>query len=72
MNEITALQPLIAITPITSTATAILLLALAGQLLRGRLRRAAGSLTAIALLTVVGLAAALPLANTPPIGMPPP
>jgi hypothetical protein len=72
MNVTTDLQPLIAITAITSTATVILLLMLAGQLLSGRLRRAAGSLTAIALLTVVGLAAALPLANTPLVGMPPP
>lgn len=72
MNVTTDLQPLIAITAITSTGTVILLLALAGQLRHGRLRRAAGSLTAIALLTVVGLVAALTLANTPLAGMPPP
>ncbi|MFF2486268.1 hypothetical protein ACFVSU_07715 [Microbacterium sp. NPDC058062] len=72
MNVTGHLQPLITITAITSTTTVILLLVLAGQLLRGRLRRAAGSLAAIALLTVVGLAAALPLGNTPLIGVPSP
>ncbi|MDR7113759.1 hypothetical protein J2X03_003659 [Microbacterium trichothecenolyticum] len=72
MNLSDHLQPLLTITAITSTTTVILLLVLAGQLLRGRLRRAAGSLAAIAVLMVVGFAAALPLCNTPLIGVPSP
>ncbi|MGX5770291.1 hypothetical protein ACWKWN_06015 [Microbacterium trichothecenolyticum] len=72
MNVTAHLQPVIAITATTSTATVILLLALAGQLLAGRLRRAVQTLAAIALLAVVGFSAALTFATVSPIGIPPP
>ena len=73
MNVTAHLQPLIAITAITSSGSVILLLALAGQLLAGRLRRAVHTLAAIALLAVVGFAAALTFATeNPTIGIPPP
>ncbi|MBW9121883.1 hypothetical protein JNB63_17435 [Microbacterium trichothecenolyticum] len=72
MNITAHLPPLMAITAITSTGTVILLLAVAGQLLAGRLRRAVHTLAAIALLTVVGFAAALTFATVAPIGIPPP
>ena len=71
MNVTAHLEPLVAVTAIASVATVMLILVLVRQLLRGRLRRALGSLAAVALLAAVGLAAALPLANTPVIGMPP-
>ena len=72
MNVTAHLPPLVAVTAATSTATVILLLALAGQLLAGRLRRALHTLAAIALLAVVGFAAALTSATVSPIGIPPP
>jgi hypothetical protein len=71
MNVTAHLEPLVAVTTIASVATVMLVLVLVGQLLRGKLRRALGSLAAIALLTAVGLGAAFPLANTPLIGVPP-
>lgn len=72
MNLTAHLQTLIAITATASTATVILLLALAAQLLAGRLRRAVHTLAAIALLAVVGFGAALASATVSPIGIPPP
>lgn len=72
MNVTAHLQPLIATTAITSTGAVILLLALAGQLLAGQLRRTVHTLAVIALLAAVGFTAALTLAAVPPIGIPPP
>ncbi|MDR7110875.1 hypothetical protein J2X03_000731 [Microbacterium trichothecenolyticum] len=71
MNVTDHLEPLIAVTAIASTAAVLLLLMLAVQLLRGRLRRAAGSLAVVAVLALVGFAASVPLA-TAFVGMPSP
>ena len=69
--NVTHLESLVAVTAIASTGTVMLLVTLAGQLLAGRLRRAAHTRAAIALLAVVGFAAALTFVAFPPIGIPP-
>lgn len=65
-------QLLIGVTVVAAAATVLLLPVLVSLLWRGRIFRAARTSAAILLLTVIGVAAALPLAHSELTAMPPP